>query len=65
MNFSNDLSELRRLAQQVDAQIVSQLDVIERMKLTGFSTAEAEEALRFLRRCAAEVHRRLKLLTAA
>ena len=42
------LEELRRLAQQADDQVNAQLEMIERMKRSGLSTAVAEEALRIM-----------------
>ena len=40
------LEELRRRANRADDQVKTQLEMIERMKRSGLSTAVAEEALR-------------------
>lgn len=65
MDSSNHLAELRRPVKEADARISAQLDTIERMKRSGSSTKDAEHALRGLRRAAAALHGRLKILTAA
>jgi hypothetical protein len=57
------IDEARRLAQQAEDQLATQLEVIEPMKRSGLSTAEAEEALRVMRNIADQLHARLKSMT--
>ena len=65
MGETNHLHALRRLAKQADAQVSLQLEIINGLMRSGLPTETAEEALRAMRRTAADVHGRLKVLTAA
>ena len=55
-----DFEQSRRLAEQAEDQVKVQLDMIERMKRSGLSTAVAEEALRMMQRIARQMQARLK-----
>ena len=65
MSETNHLQALRRLVKQADAQISAQLEMIDGMMRAKLPTKEAEEALRAMRRTAADLHGRLKALAAA
>jgi hypothetical protein len=65
MDEINHLQGLRRLAKQADAQISAQLEMIDGLIRSGLPSDAAEEALRAMRRVAADLHGRLKVLTAA
>ena len=58
-----DIEEARRLAKQAEGQVASQLEMIERMKRSGLSTAIAEEALQTKRRIVDQMHARLKSMS--
>jgi hypothetical protein len=65
MSETNELQALRRLAKQADAQISAQLQLIDGLMRAQFPTKDAEEALRAMRRLAANLHGGLKVLTVA
>ena len=65
MSETNHLQALRRMAKQADAQISTQLQLIDSLMRAKLPTKEADEALRAIRRVAADLHGRLKVLTAA
>jgi len=65
MGEINHLQALRRLAKQADGQISAQLEMIEGLIRMSLSTEQAEAALKAMRRTAADLHGRLKVLTAA
>ena len=65
MGETNQLQALRRLAKQADAQISLQLEMIDGLMRANLPTDAAEEALRAMRRTAADLQGRLKVLTAA
>jgi hypothetical protein len=44
-----EIEEARRLVQQAEGQVTAQLEMIDRMKRSGLSTAVAEEPLRMMR----------------
>jgi hypothetical protein len=54
------IEEARRLAQQAQTQVTAQVEMIDRMKRSGLSTAVAEEALRMMRKLHADLLKRLK-----
>lgn len=54
------IEEARRLAQQAETQVTAQVEMIDRMKRSGLSTAVAEEALRMMRKLHADLLKRLK-----
>jgi hypothetical protein len=58
-----ELEEARRLAKQAEAQVSSQLEMIERMKRSGISTDVAEEALRTMRKIVDQMRARLRSMT--
>jgi hypothetical protein len=58
-----EIKEAQRLTEQAEAQIATQLAMVERMKRAGFSTEVAEEALRTMREIVAQMHERLRTLT--
>jgi hypothetical protein len=58
-----EIEEARRLAKQAEGQVASQLEMIERMKRSGLSTAIAEEALRTMRRISEQMDARLKSMS--
>jgi hypothetical protein len=65
MGETNHLQALRRLAKQADAQISAQLEMIDGLMRAKLPTDAAHEALRAMRRIAADLQGRLKVLTAA
>lgn len=65
MGETNQLQALRRLAKQADALVTAQLEMIDGLMRAKLPTEAAEEALRAMRRTAADLHGRLKVLTAA
>jgi hypothetical protein len=65
MGETNHLQALRRLAKQADAQISAQLEMIDGLMRAKLPTDAADEALRAMRRIAADLQGRLKVLTAA
>ena len=65
MGETNHIQALRRLAKQADAQISAQLEMIDGLMRVKLPTDAADEALRAMRRTAADLHGRLKVLTAA
>ena len=65
MGEVNQLQVLRRLARQADALVSAQLEIIDGLLRAKLPAEEAEEALMALRRTAADLHGRLKVLTAA
>jgi hypothetical protein len=64
MSETNHLQGLRRMAKQADAQISTQLQLIDSLMRARLPTKDADEALRAMRRVAADLHGRLKVLTA-
>jgi hypothetical protein len=58
-----ELEDARRLAKQAEAQVSSQLEMIERMKRSGLSTDVAEEALRTMRKIVDQMQARLRSMT--
>jgi hypothetical protein len=62
-HFKAELEEARRLAEQAEAQVSSQLEMIERMKRSGISTDVAEEALRTMRKIVNQMQARLISMT--
>jgi hypothetical protein len=58
-----EIKEAQRLAEQAEAQVTSQIDMIERMKRAGLSTGVAEEALRTMRKIVIQMGERLRTLT--
>ena len=58
-----EIEEARRLAEQAEAQVSSQLEMIERMKRSGLSTDVAEEALRTMRKIVDQMQARLRSMT--
>jgi hypothetical protein len=62
---TNSIQALRRLAKQADAQISAQLEMIDGLIRADLPTDEAEVALSAMRRTAAGLHARLKVMTAA
>lgn len=64
MSETNHLQELRRLVKQADAQISTQLQLIDSLMRARLPTKDADEALRAMRRVAADLHGRLKVSTA-
>jgi len=65
MSEANHLQELRRLAKQADAQIAAQLQLIDGLMRAKLPIEDADQALKAMRRVAADLHGRLKVLTAA
>ena len=65
MGETNHIQALRRLAKQADAQVAAQLEMIDGLMRVKLPTDTADEALRAMRRTAADLHGRLKVLTAA
>ena len=65
MGETNQLQALRRLAKQADALVSAQLEMIDGLMRAKLPTEAAEEALSAIRRTAADLHGRLKVLTAA
>jgi hypothetical protein len=65
MSETNHSQALRRMAKQADAQISTQLQLIDSLMRARVPTKDADEALRAMRRVAADLHGRLKVLTAA
>jgi hypothetical protein len=65
MGEPNQLQALRRLAKQADTQISAQLEMIDGLMRARLPTDAADEALRAMRRTAADLQGRLKVLTAA
>ena len=65
MGETNHIQALRRLTKQADAQISAQLEMIDGLMRAKIPTNAADEALRAMRRTAADLHGRLKVLTAA
>lgn len=58
-----ELEDARRLAKQAEAQVSSQLEMIERMKRSGISTDVAKEALRAMRKIVDQMRARLRSMT--
>jgi hypothetical protein len=58
-----EIQEVQRLAEQAEAQVATQRDMIERMKHAGLSTEIADEALRTMRKIVVQMHERLRTLT--
>jgi outer membrane protein TolC len=58
-----EIEEACRLAKQAEAQVSSQLEMIERMKRSGLSTDVAEEALRTMRKIVDQMQARLRSMT--
>jgi hypothetical protein len=54
-----EIEEAGRLAQQAEGQIAARIEMIDRMKRSGLSTAVAEEALRMMRKVHADLMTRL------
>jgi hypothetical protein len=54
-----EIEEARRLAQQAEGQIAAQIEMIDRMRRSGLSTAVAEEALRMMRKLHVDLMTRL------
>ena len=65
MGETNQLQALRRLAKQADALVSAQLDMIDGLMRAKLPTEGAEEAPSAMRRTVADLHGRLKVLTAA
>ena len=63
MRDTNHLQELRHLTKQADAQVSTQLQLIDRLMRAKLPSDDAREALTSLRRVAAALHGRLKVLT--
>jgi hypothetical protein len=59
-NTKPEIKEAQRLAKQAEAQVASQLDMIERMKRSGLSPEVAEEALRTMRNIVVQMRGRLR-----
>lgn len=59
------IEEARRLAQQAEAQVAAQLEMIERMKRSSLSTEVAEEALRTMRKIVNQMRTRLRSMSDA
>ena len=55
-----EIEEARRLAQQAQGQVAAQIEMIDRMKRSGLSTAVAEVALRMTRKLHADLATRLR-----
>jgi hypothetical protein len=53
------------LAKQADAQITAQLELIDGLIRAGLPADDAESTLSAMRRTAAALHARLKVITAA
>jgi hypothetical protein len=62
---ANPIQALRRLAKQADAQITAQLELIDGLIRAGLPADGAESTLSAMRRTAAALHARLKVITAA
>jgi transcription initiation factor TFIIIB Brf1 subunit/transcription initiation factor TFIIB len=58
-----EIEEAQRLAKQAEAQVASQMEMIERMTRSGLSTDVAEEALRTMRKIVDQMHARLRSMT--
>lgn len=66
MKYSDaEIEEARRLAEQAQAQVDTQAEVIARMQRSGLSTAITEEALRTMSRIRDQMRARLKSMTEA
>ena len=66
MKYSDaDIEEARRLAEQAQAQVDTQAEMIARMQRSGLSTAIAEEALRTMSRIRDQMRARLKSMMEA
>jgi hypothetical protein len=65
MGETNQLQALRRLAKQADALVSAQLNMIDGLMRAKLPTEGAEAALSAMRRTVADLHGRLKVLTAA
>lgn len=60
---SIEIEDARRLAEQAEAQVATQLEMIQRMERAGLSTAVAEEALRTMRKIVDQMRARLRSIT--
>jgi len=58
-----DIEEARLLAKQAEGQVASQLEMIERMRGSGLSTAVAEEALQTMIKLVGQMHARVRSMT--
>ena len=65
MGETNQLQALRRLAKQADALVSAQLEMMDGLIRAKLPTEAAEVALSAMRRTSADLHGRLKVLTAA
>jgi hypothetical protein len=58
-----DIEGARLLAKQAEGQVASQLEMIERMRRSGLSTAVAEEALQTMIKLVGQMHARVRSMT--